>query len=80
MTKPETIVTLHFANRDATPQVVMLRVERSAASHIMNWYGAYFAGDDYDVFINGTKQDLGINGELEPLTIDATDARPVART
>ena len=63
-------VKLKFANRTAE-ETITLTVDRTAVSHIMNWYGGYYAGDDYDVFINGTKQSLGINGELEPMTIDA---------
>ncbi len=51
------IVTLRFDNRDAMgegeekAQSIELRAERSAVKHIMAWYGAYYAGDDYDVFI-----------------------------
>jgi len=63
------IVTLTFENRTAGNSV-SLRVARAACSPIMDWYGAYCAGDDYDVLINGRKQTLGINGELEEVTID----------
>lgn len=64
------IVNLRFDNRDADDSVTM-RVERSAVPLIMAWYGAYYAGDDYDVFISNRKKLIGINGELEPVTIDA---------
>ncbi len=64
------IVTIKFDNRTAENSI-SFRIERSACAAIMNWYGAYYAGDDYDVRINGRKQILGINGELEPMTIDA---------
>lgn len=63
------IVTLTFENRTAGNSV-SLRVSRTACPPIMDWYGAYCAGDDYDVLINGKKQALGINGELEGATID----------
>lgn len=66
------IVNLKFVNRDATPEIEEMRVEQSAVSRIMDWYGAFFAGDDYDVYVNNRLQDLGINGELEPPTIDAS--------
>lgn len=62
------IVTLTFDNRTAEERTE-LRVGRSAVNQIMEWYGAYYAGDDYDVLINGRPQALGINGELEPVTI-----------
>lgn len=65
------IVTLKFVNRDASPEVQEMRVERDAVQRIMDWYGAFYAGDDYDVYVNGRRQNLGINGELEPVTIDA---------
>ncbi len=79
------IVTLRFDNRDAMGedegkvQSIKLRVERSAVKHIMAWYGAYYAGDDYDVFINGRKQAKDKNGEFEHETVDteAVAARTV---
>ncbi len=63
------IVTLTFENRTAENSI-SLRVARSACPPIMDWYGAYYGGDDYDGLINGRKQELGINGELEAVTID----------
>jgi len=66
------IVTLKFVNRDASPQVQEMRVERDAVQRIMDWYGAFYAGDDYDVYVNGRRQILGINGEMEPETINVT--------
>jgi hypothetical protein len=47
------IITLKFENRTAEDCIEM-QVDRYAAGHIMDWYGAFYAGDDYDVFINGT--------------------------
>lgn len=66
------IVSLTFDNPDYGDDggVITIRVEKSAVKHIMNWYGAFCGGDDYDVLINGRKQRLGINGELEPLILD----------
>lgn len=65
------IVTLTFNNRTAEERTD-LRVARESVPPIMDWYGAFYAGDDYDVLLNGRKQHLGINGELEPVTIDGT--------
>jgi len=71
------IVTLRFENRDAVDDgalVTEMKISRNAVRDVMDWYGAFYAGDDYDVRINGRKQRLGINGELEPDTIDGTVA------
>lgn len=72
------IVTLRFENRTAEddgPAVVEMKINREAVRHVMDWYGAFFAGDDYTVRINGKRQRLGINGELEHDTIDGSVAR-----
>ena len=63
------IVTLSFDNRTAE-NLIEMHVSGSAVPDVMDWYGAFYAGDDYDVFINGRKQTIGVNGEFEPLTID----------
>lgn len=63
------IVTLTFENRTAE-NTIDLRVARAAVPKIMEWYGAYYAGDDYTVTVNGKIQPMGINGEHEPETID----------
>ena len=67
----DAIATLLFVNRSAETKDT-LRVDRAAISKIMDWYGAFHAGDDYSVFINGVEQTLGINGELEPVVIDGS--------
>lgn len=41
-----------------------MRVERAAAAAITRWYGAYNAGDDYDVLIDGEIVEKDINGEI----------------
>lgn len=68
------IVKLRFVNRDACcgdeDDIIELSVDRKAVSHIMAWYGAYYAGDDYDVLINGREIGKDQNGEFEPPTID----------
>jgi len=72
---PENVI-LKFVNRteascNNTYEPIELLLHKSAVPKVMDWYGAYYAGDDYDVFVNGRKQNLGINGELEPITIEA---------
>lgn len=66
-------VELRFCNQEVKGDVV-LHCTKDSVPHILDWYGAFYAGDDYAVFINGRAQPLGINGELEPLVIDATPA------
>lgn len=48
---------------------IMLHAEQGH-DDIMAWYGAYYAGDPYDVFINGRKISKDINGEPEAKIID----------
>jgi len=73
------LVTLRFENEDAggdgPAEAVEFRVERRAVPAIMDWYGAFYAGDRYSVFINGREQALGINGEMEAPIIDAEPRR-----
>jgi len=65
------IVTLAFHNRTAagygsTQADQELRVERSAAHTVAQWYGGYCGGDDYDVLIDGVVVEKDINGEIAP--------------
>jgi hypothetical protein len=69
------IVKLTFVNRTAAcdgevADYTYLEVSRASVKHIMAWYGGYYAGDDYDVLINGRAISKDKNGEFEPLTID----------
>ncbi len=64
-------VLLSFDNRTA-PDRHAFHISRDGVPLVMDWYGAFYAGDDYSVFINGVKQVRGINGELEGVTIDGT--------
>lgn len=66
------LVTLRFVNRDGafdgtTPQTDEMQVSRAAAHRVIQWFGGYCAGDDYDVFIDGELVETNINGEIEPL-------------
>lgn len=55
---------LVFANKDARPQGVTLHVTAGAIPHIMQWYGAFYSGDDYKVFVDGKEVTKDINGNL----------------
>lgn len=69
-------VKLEFENRDACgyPNVKSdcIYVDRSGAEKVMEWYGAFYAGDDYTVYANGVEVELDINGEWKHEAIDAT--------
>lgn len=73
------LVHLRFTNRtdsdEGPPRVVEMQINREAVPSVMDWYGAFYAGDDYDVRLNGKKLRMGINGELELPTIDAAPVR-----
>ncbi len=58
------IVELRFENPESETHSIGFHVERAACAAIMEWYGAFCAGDDYRVLINGQAIPLGINGEL----------------
>ncbi|QEP29843.1 hypothetical protein HYP99_gp045 [Sinorhizobium phage ort11] len=55
---------LKFVNQDATPKTVVLHVATEAIPYIMSWYGGFFAGDDYKVFVDGKEISKDINGNL----------------
>ena len=57
------IGTLVFMNADATPKNTSVTCSVESVAPIMNWYGAYFAGDRYTVAFNGRNVPMGINGE-----------------
>ena len=55
---------LKFVNKDARPKTTTLHVSAGSVADIMAWYGAYYAGDRYKVFIDGNKILKDQNGEL----------------
>lgn len=55
---------LNFVNQDATPKEVHLQVSTDSIASVMAWYGAYYAGDRYSVFVDGKKVEKDQNGEL----------------
>lgn len=66
------IVEMRFDNPESELHSVAIQIERKDCAAVMDWYGAYCAGDDYRVYINGEEAPLGVNGELEGVVIDAT--------
>lgn len=62
---------LKFDNRDVIPQVCHLEVgSERQAYRVMEWYGAFYAGDDYDVSLDGRTIPMDQNGCRELPTID----------
>jgi hypothetical protein len=57
------LINLVFINADAKPKNVSVQCTPESVALIMDWYGAYFAGDRYMVAFNGRNVPLGINGE-----------------
>lgn len=58
------IVELKFVNVDASPKTTALMVDEEAIAPIMDWYGAFYAGDRYAVYRDGERLNKGLNGEL----------------
>lgn len=57
-------VKLRFSNIDARPKEVSFDISKDGVKDVMAWYGAYFAGDRYAVYIDGVKVKKDLNGEL----------------
>ena len=67
------ITRLKFINQHSDPEVVEIHLARpSDAATIMDWYGAYFGGDDYVVEINGRRVPIDQNGSYDAGMIDAS--------
>lgn len=67
----EHLADVRIVNQDAVgedsqaPLVSAFVVGKNAAADVVSWYGAYFAGDNYEVFVDGVKQRLDKNGQIE---------------
>lgn len=53
---------LVFNNADATPKTVVIRCDIASVTPIMQWYGAFHAGDRYTVTLNARNVPMDING------------------
>lgn len=60
------MVNLRFVNSDAIPKEATLTVSEDSIAPIMAWYGAFYAGDRYEVFADGVKLKKDCNGEVIP--------------
>lgn len=62
------MVILQFVNSDARPKIATVECSKESIPQIMQWYGAFFAGDRYYVTADGAKLKKDQNGELiEPI-------------
>jgi hypothetical protein len=59
-------VEMKFTNSDARPKVVVINCARNSCEHIAAWYGAYFAGDRYNIKIDGKPVKKDQNGDILP--------------
>lgn len=59
------MVEVKFTNRDATPKVTIIKTRKADVASIVEWYSAFYAGDNYAVHINGKKAALDHNGQLQ---------------
>lgn len=73
------IVELKFVNEEVdNPELVYCDV--SSIDFVMEMYGAFYAGEQYKVFVDGKPVEKDMNGGFVPLTIDAeTIGKPFHR-
>lgn len=57
-------VVIQIVNPDATDCWLTMKVDAASVANIIMWYGAFYAGDDYTVSLNGVAQTLNHNGEI----------------
>lgn len=60
------MIELKFINSDARPKAVTIHCDLASMVPIMAWYGAYYAGDRYAVYMDGEELTKDQNGELVP--------------
>lgn len=58
------LTELKFVNSDATPKISVLHVSPDSIRSVMAWYGSYYAGDRYAVFLDGENVRKDANGEM----------------
>lgn len=56
------LVTLVFNNSDATPKSTVLLIHQNSVAPVMDWYGAFYAGDRYTVTVDGRNVPMDQNG------------------
>ena len=59
------MVILKFVNHDAADPESAVTCGSSDVALIVAWYSAYNAGDRYEVYIDGVKQALDLDGRIK---------------
>lgn len=57
-------VKIEIKNNDACQTHWVMQVDAASVEQIVEWYGAFYAGDDYTVTLDGVLQTLDHNGEI----------------
>lgn len=55
---------LEFINKDAKQTVTTVFVATESIPQVMQWYGAFCAGDNYYVLCDGLKLKIDCNGHI----------------
>jgi hypothetical protein len=58
------MIRLVFSNAESFPKNICLEVSKEAVPNIMQWYGAFHAGDRYTVTLDGRNVSMDMNGEM----------------
>jgi hypothetical protein len=55
---------LKFVNLDAIPMEQEVQVSTQSIPAVMRWYGSFYSGDTYKVFVDGIEVEKDHNGEM----------------
>lgn len=58
------IVDLTIRNKTAN-KTSLLELYEYDVSEVVEWYSAFYAGDDYEVIVAGVTQELDHNGQIK---------------
>ena len=72
------LAVLTFVNRTAE-ETVEMKVDAAAVRLITSWYAAFYAGDDYDIYVNKRRQSLDHNGEIDVAVVDGKVVRSLLK-
>lgn len=56
---------LVFSNADSSPKNIFVVCDKASVAYIMQWYGAFYAGDRYTVTYQGRNIRMDLNGEID---------------
>lgn len=60
------MIKLIFTNKSTSKEdkTIKINCDKDYVKHILQWYGTFYAGDNYKVKLNDKILKLDINGEL----------------